>query len=857
MELKTKSINQTRRIDFSASSVQEVLAYLKTGLSGLAQIEARSRLAVYGKNEISQSKELHVVLEFFSYFKNPLVVILLAAAAVSAFMGDAASASIIALMATCSVALDFFEEFSAGRAAKKLKETVKATACVIRGGKQKETNIVDIVPGDIVFLNAGDLVPADARIISAKDLFVDQSALTGESFPCEKSSEQNSHENPGRNLLFFGTSIISGEATAVVTRTGGDTEFGYIAAELARPDEKSAFEIGTAKFGIFIARVVLYLVLFIFLFNVLRHLGSGEQFQARVIQSFLFSVAIAVGLTPELLPMIVSVTMARGSIRMSKKGVIVKKMSAIPSFGSMDILCTDKTGTLTENKIALVTYTDIAGKLSQEVLNKAYLNSYFETGIENPLDRALLEFKKISTEEYEKIDELPFDFERRLMSVVISKKNKHFLIAKGSPESVFSRCNFFYEADNRKKFNREAQVLALEQYRILSEGGKRVLAVAIKKIKAAKKIYSKEDETGLELLGFVSFFDSPKSGIKNVLRSLGAIGVEMKIITGDNESVTQKICRDAELEVKGMIIGREIDRMTDQALAVRSVGITIFARCSPIQKNRVISALRRRGHVVGYLGDGINDAPSLKAADVGISVSNAVDVAKEAADIVLTQKDLAVLKDGVIEGRKVFGNTMKYIMMGLSSNFGNMFSAAGAVMFLPFLPMLPIQILLNNFLYDFSQVTIPADNVDDDWLKKPRRWNLDFIKKFIYFFGPISSFFDFLTFFVLFNLLSASEGMFQTGWFMESLATQILVIHLIRTQKIPFIQSRPSRYLLASTVACVAIGWVIPYTKIGHFFQFQPLPLHLIAAIAAIVIGYLAIVQVAKRYFFRRYFKFL
>jgi len=841
------------QIDFAAISGKQAIKTMGTGLDGLSPAEAIARRRIYGRNEIAQTKELHIVREFLSYFKNPLIVILLVAAATSAFMGEAASAAIITLMAFFSAALDFFEEYGAGQAAKKLTESVRTTACVIRAGKKQEIKTADIVPGDVVFLNAGDLVPADSRIISSKELFAEQSALTGESFPCEKS-EIAFAGDPGRNVLLLGTSVISGEALAVVMRTGQDTEFGKIAQVLAKPSPKSDFEIGTQKFGIFIARVVLYLVLFIFLFNVLRNLGNGEQFQYRVIQSFLFSIAIAVGLTPELLPMIVSVTMARGSMRMAKKGVIVKKLSAIPSFGSMDVLCADKTGTLTENKIALVTYTDINGNISRDVLENAYINSYFETGIENPLDKALLEFKKISVSGNKKIDELPFDFERRLMSVVVEKNRRHLLVAKGSPESVFARCGFFRLEGLRKKFTAQSRLQAQKQYHLLSEGGNRVLAVAVKKIRSAKPVYSKEDECDLELLGFVSFFDPPRAGIKNVLAGLRQIGVEMKIITGDNELVTQKICRDAELEVKGVLVGNDIDRLPDQALRMKAETATIFARCSPIQKNRIIAALRSRGRVVGYMGDGINDAPSLKAADVGISVSNAVDVAKEAADIVLTQKDLAVLKDGVIEGRKVFGNTMKYIMMGLSSNFGNMFSAAGAVMFLPFLPMLPMQILLNNFLYDLSQAAIPADNVDPDWLQKPRRWNLEFIKRFMYFFGPISSLFDFATFFVLFNLFAASEPLFQTGWFMESLATQVLVVHLIRTRQLPFIQSRASKFLIASTFVCVALGWLIPYTPVGEFFKFQPLPLAMVLAIVGIVAAYLMLAEAAKRIFYKRYF---
>lgn len=843
--------------NYAAKSVQEVIRILGTNLQGLAPAEAKSRLLRDGKNEIIAAEEVFILWQVLSYFKNPLIVILLAAAAISAFMHDGASALIIAIMALCSVLLDFFEEYSAGKAAKKLKEKVKNTACVIRQGEQKEINVSQIVRGDIIFLNAGDMIPADARIIESDDLFVDQSALTGESYPCGKTDGGGAGGGEDKRMLFAGTSVISGEATATVVRTGSGTEFGKIAASLSRPEPKSEFEIGTAKFGIFVAKIVLYLVLFIFFFNVLRNLGTGEQFQYRLVQSFLFSVAIAVGVTPELLPMIVSVTMARGSLRMSKKGVIVKKLSAIPGFGSMDVLCTDKTGTITENKIALVTYIDVENKSSEDLLRYAYINSHFESGIENPLDQALIDYKKFPVQNLEKIDEIPFDFERRVLSVVVKDAKKHLMVSKGSPESILSRCDFVRRHGKRVKLTESVRELAMERYRFLSSQGNRVLAVAVKDIKSKKDAYSKADEKKLELLGFVGFLDPAKRGAGDVLRALGDIGIEIKIITGDNELVTQKVCSDVGLEIKGTLTGSQIDHLNDQALRIMVAQTTVFARCSPIQKNRVILALRARGRVVSYLGDGINDAPSLKAADVGITVNNGVDVAKEAADIVLTQKDLAVLRDGVIEGRKVFGNTMKYIMMGMSSNFGNMFSAAGAVMFLPFLPMMPIQILLNNFLYDLSQITIPADNVDNDWLRKPHHWNIDFIKKFMLFFGPVSSLFDFAAFFVLYGLFSASEGIFQTGWFMESLATQVLVIHFIRTRKLPFVESRASKYLIASTFTCVIAGWIIPYTPLGGFFGLVPLPAGILLAITAIVACYLAAVEAVKRFFYRRYFKIM
>ena len=850
-------INPSEEKYYSEAAIEDVLKKLDTTRNGLSDAEAKNRLEKFGRNVVAEGKKTNIVLEFFSYFKNPLVIILLAAAIVSFFLREKANAVIIFLMVISSVALDFVEEHSANRAAKKLKDKVKTTATVKRGGKEKEINVIDVCAGDIVALNAGDLVPADARIIESKDLFVDQSALTGESFPCEKSDLASSGNERG-NILFFGTSVISGSAKAVVVRIGKDTEYGKIADSLDKVSEKSEFEVGVAKFGVFVAKIVFYLVLFIFFFNTLKNFGmGGANGNFNIIQSFLFGIAIAVGLTPELLPMIMSVTMARGSIRMSKKGVIVKKLGAIPNFGSMDVLCTDKTGTLTENKIELIKHTDIQGNTSPEVLFYAYLNSFYESGIENPLDKALLNFKKFPVDEYKKIDELPFDFDRRIMSVVLEGKEGRFMVAKGSPESIFKHCVHYRSGKKRLAFGPRAKESAKQQYDSLSEEGHRVLAVAIRTLKKTKNTYCKSDESGLELLGFVAFLDPPKAGIKEALRDLEAIGIEVKIITGDNELVTQKICREVGLNVKGVLLGSEIDKLMDQSLQARVEGITIFPRCTPIQKNRVIRALRARGRVVGYLGDGINDAPSLKGADVGISVNNAVDVAKEAADIVLTKKDLSVLKEGVMEGRKVFGNTMKYIMMGLSSNFGNMFSAAGAVIFLPFLPMLPIQILLNNFLYDLSQVAIPLDKVDIEWVQKPRRWNLMFIKKFMYFFGPISSVFDFLTFFLLFKIFGASEGLFQTGWFMESLATQVLVIHVIRTKQIPFLQSWPSKFLLASTAVCVAVGWLIPITPLGRYFHFEPLSLGMIGAIVLIVAVYLVIVEAMKRIFYRKYSHFL
>lgn len=834
---------------YAGVEATQVLSELGSRPKGLSDKEAKARLLRFGFNTIIDKKERPIILEFLSHFKNPLVIILLVVTIISAYFGETTNAIIIGIMIVLSVTLDFFEEHHAGRAASKLKDKVRAMAVVLRDGGRKELKTSSIVLGDVICLSAGSLVPADARIIESKELFVNQSSLTGESFPAEKHRQvikQKGLDLPAfSNLVFLGTSVVSGSATAVVIKTGKDTEFGKIADKLIKPAEKSEFEIGVSRFGYFTMKVIIFLVLFIFLFNsLINH---------NIIDSFMFAIAVAVGVTPELLPMIMSITMARGSLNMSKKGVIVKRLAAIPNFGSMDVLCTDKTGTLTEDKIELVTYTDINGDNDERLLLYTYLNSYYQTGVKNPLDEAVMNFKKVAINGYKKVDEIPFDFFRRVMSVVVDGSQERLLIAKGAPEEIFKRVNTCQVGRQEKKFTKTIENKAFKYYQKLSEEGYRVLAVGIKPVAKSVRAYNKQDEFDLELLGFVAFLDPPKKGLKEVLEELQNVGVEIKVITGDNELVANKICREVGLEVKGVILSQEMAELTDEALRARAERATIFARFSPEEKDRVIYALRANGHVVGYLGDGINDAPSLKTADVGISVNNAVDVAKESADIVLTQKKLQILKDGLMEGRKSFGNTMKYIMMGLSSNFGNMFSMAGAIFFLPFLPMLPVQILLNNFIYDASQVTIPTDNVDPDWLQKPRRWNLHFIKKFMYFFGPISSIFDFTTFFVLFGIFHANASTFQTGWFMESLATQTLVIHFIRTKQLPFIKSQASKYLLWSTVACFALGWIIPYTAIGRYFQFTPLPLPILLSIIGIVLVYFVVVELAKRIFFHYY----
>ena len=845
---ESRSTTQQTLASFATSESAAILKTLKTSVNGLSDAEAVQRRAQYGANTIAKERELSVVLEFLSYFKSPLVIILLIASGVSAYFGEMRNAIIIWVMILLSIILDFVEEHSAGNAAKKLLENVRLTATVIRDQQKKEIQTSDIVPGDVIFLSAGNLVPADARILEADDCFVNQSALTGESLPNEKYAmaltEKNLSLGDMNNILFFGTSVITGTATAVVVSTGGNTEFGRIAEKLVQREEKSEFEIGVTSFGYFIMKVILFLTLSVFLVNtLLRH---------NLLESFMFAVAIAVGVTPEMLPMIMSITMARGSIRMSKKGVIVKKLSAIPSFGSMNVLCTDKTGTLTEDNVRVASATNAHGGTSDQVMLYAYLNSAFQTGIQNPLDRAMLDIKKPNISAYTKTEEIPFDFQRKMMSVAVRGPEGDILITKGAPEEILKRCTCLLEGDECKTLDAASRAACIAEYHRLSEEGYRVLAVGIKHIKEIKAQYTTSDESDLEFFGFISFLDPPKKGIRNVLKELQQIGISIKIITGDNEFVTKKLCIDAGLQIEGILLGQEINSMTDDALRVKAFHTTIFARFSPDQKNRIIHALRSSGNVVGYMGDGINDAPSLRTADVGISVSNALDVARESADMVLTQKSLKILKEGILEGRKTFGNTMKYILMGLSSNFGNMFSMLAAVFFLPYLPMLPVQILLNNLMYDFSQVTLPVDNVDKDWLLKPRRWNFSYIKKFMFTLGPISSIYDVTTFVILFYVFHAPAAVFQTGWFMESLATQSLVIHFIRTKKIPFFQSMPSYWLLGSTFAVVTAGWIIPYTKIGGYFGFASLPLPIVLTIVGIVLVYLFHVEIVKRFFFKR-----
>lgn len=825
----------------AALSTAEVIKKIGTNeTTGLSDEQVAAQIKAFGKNTIAASKRRYLLVELLGHFKSPLILILIVATIISYSMGETVNASIILFMILVSVAIDFYQELDARNAAERLKESVKSKATVIRNSREYDILHEEICVGDIILLSAGKIVPADARILFSKDFFVNQSSLTGESFPCEKHGDAISSNKQDlvdlTNIVFMGSSVISGTARAIVLKTGASTEFGKIAAKLIEPAAESEFSKGITSFGYLIMKVTIVLVLFIFLINaVLKH---------DLLESFMFSLAVAVGLTPELLPMIMAVTMSRGSVHMAAKGVIVKKMAAIPNFGSMEVLCTDKTGTITEDKIKLIKYVDKKGNDSEDLLRLAYLNSFYQTGIKNPLDDAVVSFRTVDIKAYVKKDEIPFDFVRKRMSVVVTVQNKNVLICKGAPEEIFKACSI----DN------ESKAVAISQYEALSSEGFRVLAIATKET-GADEIFTKEDEMEMTLQGFIAFLDPPKEDADEVIAALKEIGVEVKIITGDNHLVTQKVCKEIGLHIKGTMQGHELDGLSDQALQRRVANTTIFTRFSPEQKNRIILALKANHHAVGYMGDGINDAPSLKTADVGISVSSATDVTKDAADIILTKKDLMVLRDGILEGRKTFGNTMKYILMGLSSNFGNMFSVAAATIFLPFLPMLPVQILINNFLYDTSQITIPTDNVDESYIQKPQRWNLKMIYSYMFVFGLTSSIFDLLTFYLLYKVFALNQAEFRTGWFMESLATQILVVFVIRTWHVPFKDSKPSKKLVISVVLCLAAGWLLPYLPFAALAGFQPLPTHVVLYITAIVFVYLFAAEFVKRIIYKKFVK--
>ena len=827
-------------------------------MTGLSSQQAIELLRAHGPNQLQRSTQRALLLQFLTHFRNPLVIVLLAASVLSALTGDGSGALIIALIVVMSVTLDFVQAHRAGKVANQLAMQVAVLATALRDGRACEVPVADLVPGDVVLLSAGDLIPADATLLEAHDFFVNQAQLTGEPFPIEKKLVGNTlaltelndvWDLDASERIYLGSSVVSGSARALIGRTGSATAIGQIAVDLNKAAPATAFEMGTRQFGMLIMRLTLVMVLFTLLVNVALH--------RPLLESFLFAVALAVGLTPELLPMVVSVTLTKGAMRMAALQVIVKRPSAIQDMGAMDVLCTDKTGTLTEARIRLEKHLDPQGQPSESVLQLAYLNSHFESGLKSPLDDAILQHTEVDVVGWTKIDEVPFDFERRRVSVLLEFTNptaltsSRRLVVKGAPEDILKLCTSFVDAQGAQvALNTEARARLDTLFNDLGEEGFRVLGVAWRDVPLTMQHAVVSDESALVFAGFAAFLDPPKASAGLALQAMAASGVAVKIVTGDNERVTRHVCSQLGVPIRGLLTGNDIAAMNDDALRARVEDVNLFCRVNPSQKNRIILALKARGHVVGYLGDGINDAPSLHTADVGISVADAVDVAKQAAAMILLEHDLMVLHQGILEGRRTFGNVMKYIMMATSSNFGNMFSMAAATVFLPFLPMQPLQILLNNLMYDVSEISLPLDAVDAEDLAAPKRWDMRFIRNFMLTIGPISSLFDFLTFYLLNRLLQADEALFHTGWFVESIATQVLVIFIIRTRRNP-LRSRPNRWLIGSSLAVVCAAMALPFTPLAPYLGFAPLPLSYFGLLALLLGSYLVMVEGAKQWFYR------
>ncbi len=855
--IKELSISK-QLVESAQADVTNVLQQLGTRKDGLSEAEARERLKQYGPNEVAKEKRKSALIRLVSNFKNPLVILLLVLGFISYLTGDMRATIMIFIMVLLGVVLRFFQELRSDIAAEKLKAMVSTSTTVLRDDKKKEISLKDLVPGDIVLISAGDMVPADVRLLSAKDLHVNQATLTGESLPVEKSGVQvvDPSQNPFEmsSICFLGSNVEIGSATAIVVSTGANTYFGSLAASIAGERELTSFDKGVNKFTWLMIQFIMVMVPLVFLLN---GLSKGNWLEA-----FLFAMAVAVGLTPEMLPMIVTVNLSKGAIEMSRKKVIVKRLNSIQNFGAMDVLCTDKTGTLTQGKIVLEKHLDIDGNEREEILNFAYLNSFYQTGLKNLMDVAVLDHKHlekqlIEEQNYRKIDEIPFDFVRRRMSVVVEDNQKrHLLICKGAVEEIIAlSTQIEIEGKILSIDDADHHVKTEKLVRELNEEGFRVVALAYKIMPETAEAYTVADESDLILLGFLAFLDPPKETALKTLEDLRLNNVQVKILTGDNEIVTGSICKQVGLSVDHILLGHTLGKMSDAELDKVIDQTTIFAKLSPAHKERIIHALQKQGHVVGFMGDGINDAPALKAADVGISVDSAVDIAKESSDIILLEHSLLVLQEGVIEGRRVFGNIIKYIKMAASSNFGNMFSVVGASIFLPFLPMLPLQILTNNLLYDFSQTTIPTDNVDREWLMKPRKWAIDEIRRFILFIGPISSIFDYLTFFIMLYIFNTwnNPALFRTGWFVESLFTQTLIIHVIRTNKIPFIESRASLPLIMTSLIIVAIGGWLPFSPIASTLGFTTLPPLYWVLLAAMLLCYIILTQLVKTWFIRKF----
>ena len=852
-----------RLVRYAEKTPDELFSSLESSRHGLTPDQVKARQKRYGLNAIVGAGKAAAFKILLKAFNNPFNYLISTLAVVSYLTDDLRAAILMAVMVVLSVLLTFVQELRSSRAAERLSAMVQTNATVLRGqepAEKLEVPIAQLVPGDVIYLSSGDMIPADVRLLSAKYLAVSQSALTGESIPVEKSAEPDDgvmKDLPElRNICFMGSNVVSGAALAIVLHTGPETYFGSIAKSLIGARVETSFDRGIHRFTGLMLKFMVVMVPLVFFIN---GFTKGNWSDA-----FLFAVAIAVGLTPEMLPMIVTANLAKGALAMSKKKVIVKRLNAIQNFGAMDVLCTDKTGTLTED---LVVYGGSYGPFGNEddfVLRHACLNSLFQNGLKNFLDLALIEHSRTITlsaalQDYHLIDELPFDFERKRMSVLVEQKNgRRILICKGATEEVLSLCTTARSKGAITEMRAETREVCFNTAKLLNDRGLRVIAIATKEIPGTQPGCDLSDESGLTLLGYVAFLDPPtKESAFGAIQALARYGVAVKILTGDNERVTLKVAQEVGLSVDAVLLGHQIAAMSDEELRYAVEKPAIFAKLTPDQKQRIIHALHDGGHVVGFIGDGINDAPALRAADVGISVNNAVDIAKEAADIILLEKSLMVLEAGVIEGRKVFGNIIKYIKMGASSNFGNVLSMLGASSILPFLPLRPVQMLTQNLLYDFSQVGIPLDQVDQEYLEKPRRWEIEGIQKFMLFMGPVSSIFDYATFALMWFYFKAnspqSQGLFQSGWFVEGLVSQTLIVHLIRTRRIPFIQSRASLGLSLTTGTVVAAGLYLPFSKFGSTLGFVPLPLAYFPWFIGILLSYCILAQVMKSWFTKKY----
>lgn len=847
-------------------SEQDALTKLRTTLNGLSTPDTEERQQEFGLNLLAPRHAQSIIGDLVERFKNPLVIQLLIICIVSFLMHDIRSVIVVGAMIVLSVFLAFFQERRSNRAAQALQNLVKTTTIVFRDSAEQQVSVDHIVPGDIIVLAAGSIIPADLRLLNTKDFFVSQSALTGESMPIEKNASVAADKKEVEtialeNACFQGSTVVSGTARALVIQTGQRTYLGGISKNLTVAKDKTSFDKGVQSFVWLMVRFMLIMVSFTFLIvGITKH---------DWIEALLFGLSVAVGLTPEMLPMIMTVCLSKGAIAMSRKKVIVKKLKAIQNFGSMDILCTDKTGTLTQDRVVLEKHVDVTNRESMDVLRYAYMNSYYQTGLRNLIDKAILNHDDLDVERNcRKVDEIPFDFQRKRMSVVIEYEDTHVLICKGSVEDIYTACESYQIDDEIYPLLDIVKRELLEEYRDLSADGYRVLAVAYREFPRDKEVFSVADESSLILLGYVAFFDPPKDSSAGAIAALQNSGVTVKVLTGDNDLVTKKVCADVGLPVTRIVTGPQIEKMDEQEFNKALHEASVFARLSPLQKEQIITGLRKNGAIVGFLGDGINDAPAMKAADVGISVDTAVDVAKESADIILLERSLMVLEEGIIEGRKVFANIIKYIKMGASSNFGNMFSVVGGSFFLPFLPMAPIQVLANNLLYDISQTGIPTDNVDEEFIKKPQRWDINSIRKFMFRIGPISSIFDYATYLLMlffFGCIAYAhqgimpvhkayfEQLFHTGWFVESLLTQTLIVHIIRTNRIPFFQSSSSAILALSTISIMAIGIALPYSPLAHYLGLVPLPLIYWVWIVGFLAAYATLTHLVKSFVHRKF----